>query len=80
MVNKINMNIMKTILSFFQKHNVIMIITCIFLYALISVGYTITHNSTWLWLYIIPSLYAIPAIVIMVIFAWIVNPIKDLKK
>lgn len=50
------------------------------LYVSIAVCHDYTHNDIYLWLYILPSIYMVPMLIIMFIYAWIINPLKDLKK
>ena len=71
---------MKKFINFFEKNNKVKILICVITYLLLTICYNYTHSDIFLWLYIIPSLYMIPMVIIMFAYAWIINPIKDLKK
>jgi hypothetical protein len=69
---------MNWILSLLQRNSAIKIVVSISLLLILAILYRFFNNEIFIQLMIIPGLYLIPLIIVLILYAWIVNPIKYL--
>ena len=70
---------MNKIKNFFKKNHGIILLISLILIMIFGIMYRITNNTIYLNLLITPVSYFILYTLILIIFAWIINPIIWLK-
>ena len=79
-MNKIKEGFKKVLYVLVEKNGVIKMISCMILFALLFWVYNRTGVEFYKWLSFIFGGYAALMFLILMVYAWIINPIKDIKE